>query len=321
VSAVKGYVKAMFEMITGAKEEEIKDAMQGAVHQHFSDHGGRGDRPEMYKQEEGFGGGGGPSMMEEASFGAPEMMAMSYSAPPEAMMSRSMAGSMAPIARGDMRMARSKGAPQRKSRQVEAVQMSAVQMFAPVPAPKPAVISVQVQAHPRQPVPVDASGEEGAVKELDMTTIPAILDAKFETLDTSHALRPTTIKLGEYWERTSLPALLGRATTSTLREFKQTEERNKTFDLLDALTRSGVLAIEHASLHVVLLATHNFDQGLVETVIQQNVNAIEKVEQSQLIVASVVHGVKPAQLLNVDQVARLQEFSPVLFDGDLAVFS
>jgi hypothetical protein len=59
----------------------------------------------------------------------------------------------------------------------------------------------------------------------------------------------------------------------------------------------------------------------VETVIQQNVNAIEKVEQSQLIVASVVHGVKPAQLLNVDQVARLQEFSPVLFDGDLAVFS
>jgi hypothetical protein len=54
-------------------------------------------------------------------------------------------------------------------------------------------------------------------------------------------------------------------------------------------------------------------------VIQQNQNPIEKVEQSQLIVASVVHGVRPEQLIREDEVARLKTYSPVLFGGDQAL--
>ena len=55
-------------------------------------------------------------------------------------------------------------------------------------------------------------------------------------------------------------------------------EKNKAFDLIDALSRSGALPIDHASLHVVMAATHCFDKTLMDCVIKGNVNPIEKVE-------------------------------------------
>lgn len=98
---------------------------------------------------------------------------------------------------------------------------------------------------------------------------------------------------------------------------KQTgTERNKAFDLLDALTKSGALEIEHASLHVIIASTHCFDKSLMETVIQDNVNPIEKVERSSLIVASTIHNVAPMSLISAEQVERVGNFSPMLLlDG------
>ena len=40
--------------------------------------------------------------------------------------------------------------------------------------------------------------------------------------------------------------------------------------------RSGSLAVEDASLHVVVAATHCFDKTLVDTLVEENVNPIEK---------------------------------------------
>ena len=92
-------------------------------------------------------------------------------------------------------------------------------------------------------------------------------------------------------------------------------EKNKAFDLLDALSRSGALPIECASLHVIVAATHRFDQSLMETVIQENVNPIEKLERSSLIVASTVHGTaSAADLLQPREVARIEGMAPLLFD-------
>ncbi len=48
------------------------------------------------------------------------------------------------------------------------------------------------------------------------------------------------------------------------------KERQKCFDLLDALTKSGALPIDYASLHVVIAATHCFDKTLMNTIIQGN---------------------------------------------------
>ena len=85
--------------------------------------------------------------------------------------------------------------------------------------------------------------------------------------------------------------------------------------MLDALSRSGALPIECASLHVIVAATHRFDRTLMETVIRDNINPIEKLERSSLVVASTVHGRVAAELLQSSQVARIEGCSPMLFEG------
>ena len=70
-----------------------------------------------------------------------------------------------------------------------------------------------------------------------------------------------------------------------------------------------------APLHVIVAATHRFDRTLMETVIRDNINPIEKLERSSLIVASTVHGRVAAELLQPSQVARIERCSPMLFVG------
>jgi hypothetical protein len=53
--------------------------------------------------------------------------------------------------------------------------------------------------------------------------------------------------------------------------------KNNAFDLLDALSRSGEISIDHSDFHVLLPSTHCFTRSLVDTVIVDNVNPIEKV--------------------------------------------
>jgi len=82
---------------------------------------------------------------------------------------------------------------------------------------------------------------------------------------------------------------------------------------MDALTRSATLAIQEASLHVVVCSTHCFDETLINSLVKKNMNPIEKVERSMLLVASAVHGVKPANLVVPSQLERLKQFCPTLF--------
>lgn len=106
--------------------------------------------------------------------------------------------------------------------------------------------------------------------------------------------------------------LLSKPESRALPKDKQDEEKAKAFDLLDALSRSGSLSVESASLHVLLAATHCFDDTLMDTVVQKNVNAIERVEQSLLIVAGVVHSQCARDMLQPAQLARVADFAPQL---------
>jgi len=150
--------------------------------------------------------------------------------------------------------------------------------------------------------------------EEDYTLIPNELDRKFEILDEDSALRPTIIQPGQVWVKSSQVALLSFPVTQTLTIDQQQLEKNKAFDLLDALTRSGCLMIDQASLHVVMAATHCFDKTLIDTVIQDNVNPIEKVERSALIVATTIHNKPAHELVKPEQLERVSTYSPGLFE-------
>ena len=159
---------------------------------------------------------------------------------------------------------------------------------------------------------VASAGGASAGDLVDYTKLPALLDKRFEELDEDGALRATILRPGDRWTRSAQKGLLSAPAQASLSAKQQKEEKNRAFDLLDALTKSGALPIEDASLHVVLAATHGFDQTLLETVIQDNVNPIEKVERSLMIVGTTIHGRPAAELLADDQRERFLASSPRL---------
>ncbi|KAG7361034.1 hypothetical protein IV203_036134 [Nitzschia inconspicua] len=138
------------------------------------------------------------------------------------------------------------------------------------------------------------------INSLDFTGIPKLLDGAIEKYDSDSALRSTTIKTGNKWTRERQESLLSQPIVSTLSDDEIKTEKNKAFDLLDALSRSGSLPIPYSELHVVVCATHCFDKNVMETVIQDNVNPIEKLEWSTLLLASTVHGVPARALISHD---------------------
>jgi hypothetical protein len=143
----------------------------------------------------------------------------------------------------------------------------------------------------------------------DLTQVPAQLDAAFLEHDTRAALRPTTLTpASEGWVHRSYPSLLSKS--ANVQSWSQAggelqHAKSAAFDLLDALSRSGALPLRHAALHVVVAATHHFDSTLVDTVVQRNINPIEAVERSLLIIARSIHGKPVAQLVGEDQLPRI----------------
>lgn len=151
--------------------------------------------------------------------------------------------------------------------------------------------------------------QRGETQAVDLTAIPAQLEAAYDALDSESAIRPTKISVGGVWQRRSKPGLLATATEQPVRESEQKSEKKKAFDLIDALSRSGALPFEAASLHAVVAATHRFEDSLVRTVIAGNINPIEKLERSLLLIASTIHGVQASSLLQPDQLKRVAAFS------------
>lgn len=95
----------------------------------------------------------------------------------------------------------------------------------------------------------------------------------------------------------SQKSLLAPLADSVLDTAGQKLEKDRCFDLLDALTRSGGLSMEGSMLHLVIASTHCFDKSLMDTLVQDNVNPIEKVERSSLIVSSIIQGVPKEDLI------------------------
>ncbi|KAG7346198.1 hypothetical protein IV203_005266 [Nitzschia inconspicua] len=146
----------------------------------------------------------------------------------------------------------------------------------------------------------DGTKEVSRIHSLDFTGIPKLLDGAIEKCNADFALRSTTIKIGDRWKRMRREDLLCQPVSSTLNDDQIKTEKNKAFDLLDALSRSGSLPISYSELHVVVCVTHCFDKNVMDTVIEDNVNPIEKLEWSTLLLASTIHGVPARTLISHD---------------------
>ena len=213
----------------------------------------------------------------------------------------------APMPESNMRTSRGAGPPKKKS---AAKKLAKKSSRAP---PSSSSQQQQQQPDPSQAsIPGESESEGGGI---DFTKVPSQLDKSFEELDTDSALRPTIINVGERWRKQYKKTLLGESLTENLGSGEQSEEKKKAFDLLDALSKSGTLEIECASLHVIVAATHCFDDTVVDTVVKRSVNPIEKVERSSLIVSQIIQGRGAGELLRPESVGQIRDHSPQLMGG------
>lgn len=196
------------------------------------------------------------------------------------------------------------------------------------PPPAPAASSSGGVAGSKAPTTTPQYGapepSESDEVTVDITKYPVALDAAFDELDPhQHAVRPTILHTGATWQfvkQKPLAVTAGSNGTASaaappktiVNEAMQGRHRNKAYDLLDAITRSGGLTLEDCELHVVIAATHAFDRSLMNTLVQANENPIEDVERSSAILASTLHALPPQQLVLPSHGQRLVTMHPQL---------
>lgn len=124
----------------------------------------------------------------------------------------------------------------------------------------------------------------------DISAIPSQLDTNFDLYGKGVALRSAVINPRSSWSRQRKATLLSVVEEQNLSSQQVDAEKTSAMELLDALTRSGAVAIENAEIHVVIAVTHCFTSTLMDTVVVDNVNPIEEIERGVLIAASTLYG-------------------------------
>ena len=197
--------------------------------------------------------------------------------------------------------------------------VSAPEPVAPPPPPSDAPPSVDAEPSPQE---VEAEGDDKEVgnieenqedsEDFDFTQLPQLLEGNLDKLNKNTTVRPTIIKMDKDWTLKQ-KTLLGLESLKTLSTKDQQATRNTALDLLDALTRSGSLAIVDSSLHVIVPSTQFFDKSIIDSVIQDNVNPIHQIETSNLIIASTVHQQPVSELVAPALLPHLSSTSSQLF--------
>mmetsp|Transcript_12322 Transcript_12322/g.35733 ORF Transcript_12322/g.35733 Transcript_12322/m.35733 type:complete len:982 (+) Transcript_12322:89-3034(+) len=170
----------------------------------------------------------------------------------------------------------------------------------------------QESASDDQPSPTEAATmtPNPQIATTNFTLIPKLLDAAVDKYDTDHALRTTIIKTQE-WKRKRQANLL---TKPKMMDYDSSEYQ-KAMDLLDAMSRSGSLTMDATELHVIVAMAHCFENDIMGTIIQDNMNPIEKLERSTLLLGSTIHGVAPQKLVASSDLSRLEKRFPLMLGG------
>lgn len=168
----------------------------------------------------------------------------------------------------------------------------------------------------------------------DITAMPTLLDSNFDEYCNGSVLRAAILNSNLPWTLTRQQTILSASERTLIGTEEAAREKLKAFELIDALTKSGGLTIDHASTHIIIATQHSFDNTLTNTVVQDNINPIEKLEVSALTAAATLHGCVPERypyvlclcviqcvflirlpiqsLLRVDPLARLTSTYPQL---------
>ena len=292
---VKRRVSIMQNMIDDAKKKEIEDAKQKASFDFYSN---------------------GPPAPPSLCVPAPPVFSqMCVPAPPQPVCAPSMCVPAPP-----MMMMCGGGPPPPPGGGGAPPPPRGASISAPAPPSASTPVPPPQQQQQQQPdvEPVEKEkqyGEiEGKADAMDITTIPNLLNDNIDKYDIDASLHSTIIKVDNSWEKEFQKTLLSSPEKKYLSKKDLKTEKDKAFDLLDGLSRSGALPIYGSSLHVLIATTHCFDKTLINTVIQENVNPIEKVERSMLIVTSTIHGEHPKEFINDEHVERITKANPHLFD-------
>jgi hypothetical protein len=304
VENVKGHVKAVLEVIDSTKEKQLEEATMKAdmaVESTKANYPKRihnrppGIKKNMFDDEEEVTRRVGPSA--NPTFGA-------FGAAPSPNFPMGFGG-------GGMEVAMAKMAAPRPDP-------------SPAPAPSvsftsgdnPAVITSQAPADQNPPFVLSnaqQSTSSATNNATDFTAMPKALDASIEKYDRGSALRSTIIKTSERWSRCRQENLLTKAVMADLGESDVKSEKNKAFDLMDALSRSGSLPILYSDLHVIICLTHCFEKDVMGTVVEDNINPIDRLELSTLLLGSTIHGMAPGELVSTgSERQRLESSFPAL---------
>ena len=324
VESVKGNVKAVLDVIEGVKTKQMEDTVMRA--DMAEEMAAADDVLESYG---GFGGnslsigyGAAPKPMQfrsakQARRRAPPMMEAAMPPPPMAAMAcasssapqpkQAMMAAPPPPPMGAMAFASSPAPPasQMMMQKARTVEAPSVESSTLATTEKPHSSARSRHEKVQQQETVDS-----------FTLIPKLLDESMGLHDKDNALRSTIVKTSNAWTRKRQENLLTKVKESDLSADNIKSEKNMAFDLLDALSRSGSLPISCSELHVVVSVTHRFENDLMGTVVQDNINPVEKLEKSTLLVASTIHGI-PARSLVADSshLSRLTGSFPELLSG------
>lgn len=290
VSNVKGHVQAVLDVIAAAKIKQLEEATLKAD---MAFEEAEMDGPSRRSSTLAFCRSGTLLERSAPAFGNPPapamMMSFAGSAPPPPsehydMMMMSTAGSAPPP-------------PSRRSGSMVPVAKPVRTEGSPAGImPMPSTAEVKPSHKPTK-MEHSEGKQEGLV---DFTMMPKMLDGVIEKHDKDNALRSTIIKTSNHWTRKRQENLLSKVKATSLPPDEIKMEKEKAFDLLDALSRSGSLSVSCSELHVVISVTHCFEKDVMGTVIQDNMNPIEKLEMSTLLVASLIHGIPAHSLIRDD---------------------
>jgi hypothetical protein len=152
----------------------------------------------------------------------------------------------------------------------------------------------------------------GGNQIFDLTAIPAALDKRLEEFDVDSAVHSTIIRPKSTVMKREQKSLLGEPFDRVLNDDELDAEKQAAFILLDSLSKSGGLILGNTALHVVVAATHCFDANLMDSVAKENINPVERVDRSAVLMASVTHRRPPRLLIEDSQIETMLTHSPNL---------